>query len=246
MPPCTAAVLLLLAVPLPAQTAAEAARARPERPTVTAHAVAVARGYLELEAGAATTRQAGAADQSMILTSKFGLAERLQLTITSSLTRTADRVTGADPVYAGVKWQLGALREGKPLFAVTPGITFANGPRRDRDPAVSLTALYSQSFGPVALDLNAAATRLNRMEGRAPYLWAASAGGAIAGAVGWGVELWGESDDEAPASTNVLGFIGYTVRPWVVLDAGFTTPFDGGGTTLYAGVTWNLGRVVRR
>ncbi|MFA6165639.1 MAG: hypothetical protein WC700_03415 [Gemmatimonadaceae bacterium] len=247
MPRYAAAVFLLLAVPLPAQTAAEAARARPERPTVTAHAVAVARGYLELEAGAATTRQAGAADQAMILTTKFGLADRLQLTITSSLTRTVERVTGADPVYAGVKWQLGALREGKPLFAVTPGITFSNGPRRDRDPAVSLTALYSQSFGPVALDLNAAATRLNRIEDRVPYLWAASAGGPIAGALGWGVELWGEASDDTPTSTNLLGFVGYTVRPWVVLDAGFTTPVDGGaGTTLYAGVTWNLGRVVRR
>jgi hypothetical protein len=244
---CAAVALLLLAVPLRAQSAAEAVRARPERPTVTAHAVAVARGYLELEVGAATTRQPGAADRAMILTTKFGLVERLQLTVTSSLTRTADRVTGADPVYAGVKWQLGALREGKPLFAVTPGITFANGPRRDRDPAVALTALYSQSFGPVALDINAAATRLNRTDGRLPYLWAASVGGPFAGALGWGAELWGESPEEGPASTNVLGFIGYTVRPWIVLDAGFTRPLDGGaGTTLYAGVTWNLGQVVRR
>ena len=71
MPRCAAAAFLLLAVPLPAQTAAESARARPERPTVTAHAVAVARGYLELEAGAATTRQAGGADQAKILTTKF-------------------------------------------------------------------------------------------------------------------------------------------------------------------------------
>ena len=80
-----------------------------------------------------------------------------------------------------------------------------------------------------------------------PYLWAASAGGAVAGPLGWGVELWGEADGDTAASTNLLGFIGYTVRPWLVLDAGFTTPLEGdGGTTLFTGLTWNLGRVVRR
>ena len=244
---CAAAACLLFALSLNAQSTPDATTARPERPTVATHAVAVAPGYLEFEAGAATTRSAGAADHAMILTTKFGLAKRLQLTIASSVTRTAARVTSADPIYAGMKWQLGALREGKPLFAVMPGVTFANGPRRDRDAAVSLMAVYSQSFGPVAVDLNAAATRLNRVEGRVPHLWAAAAGGPVAGPLGWGVELWGEADGDTPASTNVLGFVGYTVRPWLVLDAGFTTPMEGdAGTTLFTGLTWNLGRVMRQ
>ncbi len=246
MPRCAAA-FLLFTVSLNAQSAPGAATARPERPTVATHAVAMAPGYLELEAGAATTRPSGAAEHAMILTTKFGLAERLQLTVTSSVTRTAERVTGADPVFAGVKWQLGARREGRPLVAILPGVTFANGPRRDRDAALSLMVVYSQAVGPVAVDLNVAATRLNRVEGRVPYLWAASAGGPVAGAVGWGVELWGEAADGTPASTNVLGFVGYTVRPSLVLDAGFTTPLDGdAGTTLFAGLTWNLGRVLHR
>jgi hypothetical protein len=108
-------------------------------------------------------------------------------------------------------------------------------------------AVYSQAVGPVALDLNLGATRLNRVEGRMPYLWAASAGGAVAGPLGWGVEVWGKADDDTPASTNLLGFVGYTVRPWLVLDAGLTTPLEGdGGTTLFTGLTWNLGRVMRR
>lgn len=248
---CAAAAFLLFTVALNAQStpaaATAAATARPERPTVATHAVAVAPGYLELEAGAATTRSAGAADHAMILTTKFGLAHRLQLTVTSSVTRTAARVTSADPIYAGVKWQMGALREGRPLLAVMPGVTFANGPRRERDAAFSLMAVYSQAFGPVAIDLNAAATRLNGVEGRVPHLWAAAAGGPVAGALGWGVELWGESEDNAPASTNLLGFVGYTARPWLVLDAGFTTPMEGdAGSTFFAGLTWNLGPVIRR
>lgn len=246
MPRCAAAAFLLLAVSLNAQTIPDATTARPERPTVATHAVAVAPGYVELEVGAATTRPSGAAEHAMILTTKFGVAKRLQLTVATSVTRTAARVTGADPIYAGVKWQAGALHAGRPLFAVMPGVTFANGPRRDRDAAVSLMAVYSQSFGPVAVDLNAAATRLNRVEGRVPNLWAASAAGPVAGAFGWGVELWGASDDDAPASTNLLGFVGYTLRPWLVLDAGFTTPMNGdAGTTLFTGLTWNLGRVMR-
>ncbi|MDP1889745.1 MAG: hypothetical protein Q8K55_02535 [Gemmatimonadaceae bacterium] len=247
MPRCAAAAFLLFAVSLNAQSAPDATTARPERPTVATHAVAMAPGHLEFEAGAATTRLAGVADHTMILTTKFGLANRLQLTVASSVTRTAARVTSADPIYAGVKWQAGALRTGRPLFAVMPGVTFANGPRRDRDAAFSLMAVYSQSFGPVAVDLNAAATRLNRVEGRMPHLWAAAVGGPVAGALGWGVEWWGASDDDAPASTNVLGFLGYTVRPWLVLDAGFTTPVEGeAGTTLFTGLTWNLGPVARR
>ena len=247
MPRYAAGAILCLAVSLHAQSAPEAGMARPERPTVTTHAVAVARGYLELEAGAATTRPSGAAEHVMILSTKFGVMERLQLTVTSSVTRTAAGVTGADPIYAGVKWQLGAQRDGRPLIAILPGVTFANGPRRDRDAALSLMAVYSQAVGPVAVDLNVAATRLNRVEGRMPYLWAASAGGAVAGPLGWGVELWGEADGDTTSSTNLLGFIGYTVRPWLVLDAGFTTPLEGeAGTTLFTGLTWNLGRVVRR
>ncbi len=107
-----AASILCFAVSLNAQSAPEAAMARPERPTVTTHAVAVARGYLELEAGVATTRPSGAAEHAMILSTKFGVMERLQLTVMSSVTRTAERVTGADPIYAGVKWQLGAQRDG--------------------------------------------------------------------------------------------------------------------------------------
>jgi len=238
-------VLLLCASTLNGQLAPAAATARPERPTVATHAIAVARGYLELEAGASTTPQAGAAEHALVLTSKFGLAERLQLTVMSSVTRTPARVTGADPVYAGVKWQLGALREGRPLIAVVPGITFANGPRRERDAALSLMAVYSQSLGPVAVDLNAAATRLNGVDGRVPYLWAASAGGSVAGALGWGVELWG-NDNDATSTSNLLGFVGYAMRPWLVLDAGFTSPLEGGrGTSYFAGLTWNLGRVVR-
>lgn len=246
MPRCATAAFLLVAVSVNAQSAPTAATARPERPTVATHAVAVAPGYLELEAGAATTRASGAADHAMILTTKFGLADRLQLTVASSVTRTAANVTSADPIYAGVKWQAGALRAGRPLFALMPGITFANGPRRDRDAAFSLMAVYSQSFGPVAVDLNAAATRLNGVEGRLPYLWAAAAGGPVAGALGWGVEVWGAADADAPASANLLGFVGYTARPWLVLDVGVTTPMEGdGGTTLFTGLTWNLGRVVR-
>lgn len=241
-----AAVFPLIAASVGAQSTVDAAVARPERPTVATHAVAVARGYLELEAGAATTRSSGAAEHAMTLVTKLGLAEHLQFTLISSLTRTAARPTSADPVYAGVKWQLGAPREGQPLFAVMPGVTFANGPRRERDAALSLMAVYSQSFGPVAVDLNAAATRLNRLDGRVPYLWAAAAGGPVRGALGWGMELWGSSDADMAAS-NLLGFLGVTVRPSLVLDIGVTSPLNGeNGTTLFTGLTWNLGRVMGR
>lgn len=241
-----AAALLLVASVVHAQQADEARAARPERPTVATHAFAVARGYLEIESGIARIQQDGERDLSMVVTSKLGIAEHLQLTLTTSVTRAAPGVTGVDPVYAGVKWQLMPEREGRPTFALQPGVTFANGPRRASDAALSLVGVASQDIGPVAMDLNVMATRLNGVRGRLPYLWTASFGGALAGPVGWGLELSGSVGADGANPDQLLGYLGYTVKPWLVLDAGWSSPPSGAGAkTVFAGATYNVGRVFR-
>jgi hypothetical protein len=250
IPPCIrhplAAVLLLAAPVLHAQQADEARAARPERPTVATHAFAVARGYLEIESGVARIQQDGERDASLVVTSKLGIAEHLQLTLTTSVTNASPGVTGIDPVYAGVKWQLMPEREGRPTFALQPGVTFANGPRRASDAALSLVGVMSQGLGPVAMDLNLAATRLNGVRGQLPYLWTASFGGALAGPIGWGLELSGSAGTDGANPNQLLGYLGYTVKPWFVLDAGWSSPPSGAGAkTLFAGATYNVGRVFR-
>ncbi len=247
MPRCLVLALCLAPALLPAQQgpAADPSRAaRPERPTVATHAFAVARGYLEFEAGGARVRRDGARDASAILSAKLGVAEHVQLTLIGSLTSTSPGVTAADPVYAGFKWQLTDERAGRPTFALLPGVTLATGPRRARDAALSLMGVVSHAFGPVAMDLNVAATRLNGVDGRLPFLWAASFGGPLRGRVGWGLEAYGSGDDAGTQPTQLLGFLGYTVRPWLVFDAGTSVPAGGSGArTIFAGATYNVGRV---
>ena len=247
MPRFLPIALLLAATALRAQRDDSSRTARPERPTVATHAFAVARGYLEFEGGAARIRQDGERDAQAILTSKLGIAERLQFTLTTSVTNASPGVTAADPVFAGFKWQLTPEREGRPTFAVLPGVTFSNGPRRDKDAALSLMAIVSHDLGPVAMDLNVAATRLNGADGSLPYMWAASFGGAVRGPVAWGLELSGAGSSGNAQPTQMLGYLGYTVRPWLVLDAGWSAPPGGtGARTLFAGATYNVGRVLPR
>jgi hypothetical protein len=242
------AVWLVLAAPLlGAQQADDGHAARPERPTVATHAFSVARGYLEIESGVARVQQDGERDLSMIVTSKLGIAKHLQLTVTTSITNGSPGVTALDPVFAGVKWQLTPEREGRPTFALMPGVTFANGPRRASDAAFSLIGVMSQPLGPVSMDLNVAATRLNGANGQVPYLWTASFGGALAGPFGWGLELSGSGGSDGANPSQLLGYVGYTVKPWLVLDVGWSSPPSGAGAkTLFAGATYNVGRVFKR
>ena len=243
-----AGVLYLLAAPrIRAQEADAGHVARPERPTVATHAFAVATGYLEIESGFAHIQQEGERDASVIVTSKLGIADRLQLTLTTSVTSASPGVTAADPVFAGVKWQLTSEREHLPTFALLPGVTFANGPRRAADAALSLIGILSQDVGPVSMDLNVAATRLNGVSGHVPYLWTASFGGALTGPFGWGLELSGSAGSDGTNPDQMLGYVGYTVKPWLVLDAGWSAPPSGAGAkTLFVGATYNVGRVFKR
>ncbi|MHB1313590.1 MAG: hypothetical protein ACYC3L_16350 [Gemmatimonadaceae bacterium] len=247
MPRFSLPALLLAATALHAQQDDPARVARPERPTVATHAFAVARGYLEFEAGAARVRQPGERDASAIVTSKLGVAERLQFTLTTSVTGASPGVTAVDPVSAGLKWQLTPEREGRPTFALLPGITLANGPRRARDAAFSLMGVVSQALGPVAMDVNVAATRLNGVTGSLPYMWAASFGGALHGPLAWGLEFSGAGSSGDTQPTQMLGYLGYAVRPWLILDAGWSSPPGADGAhTIFAGVTYNAGRILPR
>lgn len=258
MPPMRAVFCLVLAVAVPAAAAqptpaatlpattsqptttdAEARRARPERPTVATHAFAVARGRVELEAGVA------AADDgpSAVTLVKMGIASRVQLSLSVERSFERGRPAAENPLSAGVKWQLGAPRDGWPSFALLPGVTLSRVARATSETALSLMAIATHALGPVGVDVNLAATRLDGTRGPTPYLWAVAATIPLAGRVAWGLEVSGERVEETAPIRHALAFVNFTVHPGLVLDAGWTRALRGEvEAALFAGVTWNFGR----
>ncbi len=250
MPPALPRALSLLpvlAAVAAAQGAPDPTAARPERPTVATHAFAVARGFVEVEAGLVHHREPGATTRALLVATKIGVAPRLQLTISTPVTRDAGGVLAADPIFAGLKWQLSAPRAAYRGLALLPGITLPNGPRGDRRAAVSLMGIVSAPLGAITMDLNAAATDFQATDGRLPYLWAASFGGTLTGKLGWGAEFSGSATATRTGATRALGYLGYAARPRLVFDLGLSTSVTGrSATELFTGVTWNAGRLFGR
>ncbi|MBM3908878.1 MAG: hypothetical protein FJ363_12495, partial [Gemmatimonadetes bacterium] len=191
MPPVRAVLCLIFFVAGPAAAAQttladrDAHRARPERPTVATHAFPVARGRVEIESGVA----AADGGPSAVALIKTGIASRLQLSLSVERSFQRESAAAESPRFAGVKWQLGAPRDGWPSFALMPGVTASRGPRAATETALSLMAIATQALGPVGVDVNLAATRLDDARGPTPYLWAVAATIPLAGPVAWGLEL---------------------------------------------------------
>jgi hypothetical protein len=233
-------------------------KAQAERPTVATHAYAVATGYVELEAG--FQRQQGGAQANRIaipLLLKVGLGERVQLDLAPGLLRDAEggrAQSGITDLLAGVKWRLtdDAPLVGALAMQVTVSLPTGSSEagRGSGKAGVNLLAISSRQLGPISLDINAGYTRLGGNSEYAPRdstVWTISAGFPVAGRIGWVAELFGYPGTTGPSGAlPVVAFLtGPTIalRPSLVLDAGAT--FDVvrfGGTAVYGGLTWNIGR----
>ncbi len=257
-------LLAVIAMSMPARaqapgTAAPNPReAQPERPTVATHAYAVAPGYLELEAG--VQRQQGGALTNRLavpLLLKIGLAERVQLDVAPGLQRDAQdgRVqSGITDFLIGVKWRLIDDAPVIGAFAMQTTVSLPTGSpeagRGSGKAALNLLAISSHKLGPLALDINAGYTRLGGESESAPRdstMWTVSTGFPIVGRIGWVAELFGYPGTRGPSGRPpvVAALTGptLTLSPSFVLDAGAT--FDVlrfGGTAIYGGLTWNVGR----
>jgi hypothetical protein len=116
--------------------------------------------------------------------------------------------------------------------------------------AVNLLAISSHRFGPLSLDINAGYTRLGGESEVAPRdntVWTVSTGFPIAGRIGWVAELYGFPGTSGPNGQPpvVAALTGPTVTmtPSIALDAGATFDVSRfGGTAVYGGLTWNIGR----
>jgi len=257
-------ILALLAMSVPAWAQPQPAAApnpratQPERPTVATHAYAVAPGYIELEAGFQRQQEGALANRLAVpLLLKIGLSERVQLDLAPGLSRDAQggrAKSGITDVVVGVKWRLTDDAPVIGAFAMQGAVSLPTGStesgRGSGKAAVNLLAISSHRFGPLSLDINAGYTRLGGESEVAPRdstVWTVSTGFPIAGRTGWVAELYGFPGTSGPNGQPpvVAALTGptLTLSPSFVLDAGAT--FDVlrfGGTAIYGGLTWNIGR----
>jgi hypothetical protein len=255
---CGAAWLLcLVALRLHAQAPAIDPRlVQPERPTVATHAHTVAPGYVEIEAGVQGDRIGrGSRAYAAPVVVKLGLASHLQLNVAApGYFSTASRGSGLGDLSIGLKWR---LLDDRPLlgdFAILPAVKLATGSTSrgtgSGSADVGITAISSHDLGPVAMDLNAAYTRIGASSGVAASsaaLWTASFGFPVTGKLGWVAELFGQPTiDGSGARSTVALLVGPTFLAdrALNLDLGAIVPLRGDvPNALYAGLVWNLGRL---
>lgn len=244
-----------LAVPSYAQGAETDPRAvQPERPTVATHAHTVAPGYFEVETGVQGNRvDAGSRAYAVPTVLKVGLSSHLQLNLGSpAFLAGAGQQAGLGDMSVGVKWR---LLDDHPIlgdFALLPAIKFPTGSTGDGNGTgttdVGLTVIASYDVHGVAMDLNAAYTKVG-VAGDRPgpdaALWTASFGFPVAGRLSWVAELFGApriDGASAPPATALLTGPSFLISPALNLDAGIIAPIHGDTpNAIYAGLVWNLG-----
>lgn len=242
-----------------AQPQADPREANPERPTVATHAYPVATGIVELEAGIQWQSLGGGVGQiTGPILFKVGLGHHLQLDLEPGLAWVGpdgDRRGGLADSSIGLKWQVGS---GIPILADVAVEGFLKFPTGDRalgtgtgTPDVTVVVVSSRQVRRVELDLNVSYTRRSGDGSQAPKnatLWTVSSGFPLAGPLSWVAELFGYPGTGGPAgSPPTVAFLTgptFRIRKNAVLDAGVILDVKGfGATAVYAGLTWNIGRL---
>jgi hypothetical protein len=235
--------------------------AQPERPTVATHAHTVAPGWLEIETGVQRQQEGALADRlALPLVLKVGLGSHVQLDLAPGWDREAEHghiQSGITDLVAGVKWRLIDAAPVLGAFAVQTTVSLptgdANSGRGSGTAGLNLLAISSHQLGPVSVDVNIGYTRFGGDGSVTPNnstLWTVSLGFPVAGRVAWAAEIYGYPGTSGPSGKPpVVAFLTgptFTARPCLVLDAGAIFDVEGfGGTAIYAGMTWNIGRIWR-
>jgi hypothetical protein len=162
---------------------------------------------------------------------------------------------GVGDIWAGIKWRLADNAPILKEFAILPSIKLPSGAssegRGTGTTDVSLLLISSRTIGAVTIDLNAGITRRSGDGSEAPKtasVWAASFGFELPGRWGLVAEAFGYPGTSGPAgsagSVALLAGPTYALQPSLALDLGLIVPVTGPWPrALYAGMTWNLGRL---
>lgn len=233
--------------------------AQPERPTVATHAYTVAPGWIEIEAGSQRQAEGALADRLAVpIVVKIGLSSRLQLGVAPGWQREAQgggAQAGITDLVVALKWRLTDDAPVIGAFAIQPAVSLPSGSadagRGSGTMATSVLLVSSRRIGNVSIDLNAGYTRLGGESASFPRdstVWAAAAAVPVAGRLGWAAEVFGYPGTSGPAGAPpVVAFLTgptFALKPSLILDAGATFDIEGwGGTAIYAGLTWNIGRL---
>lgn len=245
------ALLALAAAPLAAQGGRSPHDAQPERPTVATHAGTVAPGWLEVETGIERDDpDPGSISVSTPTLLKLGAASHLQLDFSfTTVQPSRTQSFGIGDAAIGVKWR---VLDGAPLlgdFALQPSLKFPTGSvtagTGSGTTDLSLLLISSHVLGPVALDINVGYTHRSAPGDSAnAMLWTVSTGTTVHGPWAIAAEIFGYPGFAGPGSVGFLAGPTYAVRRWLVVDAGFISRVSGPQSpALYAGLTWNVGRV---
>ena len=230
---------------------------QPERPTVATHAGTVAPGYTELEEGGEWDKWSGDGRSFFAPTNlKIGLASHAQLNVLLNVihdTRVAGKTLSLGDLTLGLKYR---ILDGHSIlgdFAILPAAKFptASGDAGTGTTDLSLLFISSRRVGPVAMDLNAGATRRSGDGTKTPTtatIWTASFGFPIRGPIGATAEIFGFPGTSGPAGSEAIAALllgpTFLARDWLALDAGFITPLTGPQPhAIYAGFVWNFGRL---
>ncbi len=228
----------------------------PERPTVATHAYTITPGYVEVEAGVQQARPRDATQSSVPLVLKFGLARRTQLELQGGYVRSVGgnaTVAGASDIAIAIKQRLLDAVTLVGDVSVQGAIKLPTGARDVGTGTTDLSILLISSYpmGAAELDVNASYTRRSG-DGRSiptsATLVAAAFGTPIRGPVSGVAELFSYPGTGGPAGAPLTaGFLfGPTLQlaPWLVLDIGaILNVRHMGANALYAGATYNLGRI---
>jgi hypothetical protein len=227
---------------------------QPERPSVATHAGTVAPGFLEIETGIESDRNADGTHALIIPTVlKLGVAPATQLSVFVPAVGATGIAFGFGDIGIGVKWRLTDGNGPLQRFAVLPAITTSTGAPGPRATAVSILLIDSRSIGPVSLDINLGLTRHSGVRSDAPQtttLWTASSAVPI-GPIGWQLECFGYPGTHGAAGSapTVAILTGPTlgISRALAVDAGVILPIAGPQPrAVYAGLVTNLGRVLPR
>ena len=230
--------------------------AQPERPTVATHAYTVAPGYVEVEAGVQDAQPTRGTQFVAPIVVKLGIAPRLQLELQDGYANnTAYQSTAHGLTDLGVALKQRLLDDAPIVsdLSVQGTVKFATGADDvgTGTTDLSLLLISSRKLGVSELDLNAGYTHRSGDGESAPInatFVTASFGTQLNGALGGVAEPFSYPGTGGPAGMSTqMGFLfgpTFEVMPWLVFDAGaILNVRNMGGNALYAGVTYNAGRI---